>query len=50
MSGRRHTSPRICACDDCGLSPQAIKNGVLLGGALWLVLIGITLGVLKIFN
>lgn len=48
-SGSGH-SVHICDCDDCGLSPKAIKNGFLLGGALWLVLIGITWGVLKIFN
>ena len=50
MSGSGSRKPRICECDHCGLSPKAIKNGVLLGGALWLVLIGILWCVLKVFG
>lgn len=45
-------SGHICGCDDCveRLDPKAIRNGVLLGGALWLVL-GLALwGVLKVFG
>ena len=47
-------SGHICECDECseriGISRECMHNGFLLGGALWLVLIGITWGVLKVFG
>lgn len=44
----------ICECDECaerlGISRACMRNSALLSLVLWLVLIGITWGVLKVFG
>jgi hypothetical protein len=44
--------PHVCDCSDCSdrLTPACLRNSLLIGGALWVVLIGGLWVALKIFN
>jgi hypothetical protein len=45
---------RVCDCENCsdriGISPACMRNSLLIGGALWVVLIAALWCALKIFN
>lgn len=43
--------PHVCDCPECaGISRACMRNSIVLGLALWAVLIGVLWGALKVFG